>query len=331
MNIDVATEPLGTGSSGQPVYLKDIWPTQQEIQTTLLTALSADMFREQYASVFEGDARWRDLPVPEGDTFAWAEDSTYIRRPTFLEGLTPEPAAPIEIRGARALALLGDSITTDHISPAGAIKADSPAGLYLQAHGIGPRDFNSYGSRRGNHEVMMRGTFANVRLRNQLAPGTEGGWTSHLPGGDVMPIFDAAMKYIDAGVPLVVIAGKEYGSGSSRDWAAKGTMLLGVKAVVAESYERIHRSNLVNMGVLPLQFRAGESAASLGLTGTESFDLSGTGAALEPGGDVAIKATSADGAVTEFVVTCRVDTPDEMTSYRHGGILPFVLRRLAKA
>jgi aconitate hydratase len=310
------------------VYLRDIWPTQQEIQTTLLTALSADMFREQYASVFEGDARWRDLPVPEGDTFAWAEDSTYIRRPTFLEGLTPEPAAPIEIRGARALALLGDSITTDHISPAGAIKADSPAGLYLQAHGIGPRDFNSYGSRRGNHEVMMRGTFANVRLRNQLAPGTEGGWTSHLPGGDVMPIFDAAMKYIDAGVPLVVIAGKEYGSGSSRDWAAKGTMLLGVKAVVAESYERIHRSNLVNMGVLPLEFKAGDTAASLGLTGTEVFNLHGVADGLKPRGDVRVTAARADGTSQAFSTTVRIDTPEELVAFRHGGILPYVVRQL---
>jgi len=330
MNVDLTTEPLGTGSDGQPVYLKDVWPTQQEIQRTLAAALSAEMFRARYAGVFEGDELWRGLPVPTGDRFDWADDSTYIRRPTFLEGLAPEPAPPTEIEGARALARLGDSVTTDHISPAGSIKADSPAGQYLVAQGVAPKDFNSYGSRRGNHEVMMRGTFANVRLRNQLAPGTEGGWTTFLPGTDVMSIYDAAMKYREAGVPLIVMAGKEYGSGSSRDWAAKGTMLLGVRAVIAESFERIHRSNLVNMGVLPLQFAAGESAASLGLTGREVYDLVGTGEPLEPRGEVLVRATADDGTVTKFMVTVRVDTPEELTAYRHGGILPYVLRRLAR-
>jgi aconitate hydratase len=329
MNVDLTTEPLGKDRDGRPVYLRDLWPTAQEIQTTLLATVTADLFRQQYASVFEGDQRWRDLPVPEGDRFDWDDASTYVRRPSFLEGLPAAPAALTPIRGARVLALLGDSITTDHISPAGAIKADSPAGRYLIEQGIEPRDFNSYGSRRGNHEVMMRGTFANVRLRNHLAPGTEGGFTTWMPGGDVMPIYEAAVKYTEAGVPLVVLAGKEYGSGSSRDWAAKGTLLLGVRAVIAESFERIHRSNLVNMGVLPLQFKAGESAGSLGLTGKERFDLSGTDESLAPGGVVRVVATADDGTTTEFAVTARVDTPEELTAYRHGGILPYVLRRLA--
>jgi aconitate hydratase len=329
LNVDLTSEPLGTDKAGAPVYLKDIWPTQREIQQTLLSALSADMFREQYASVFEGDALWQGLPVPTGDRFAWEEDSTYIRKPPFLENLSIDPAPPAEITGARVLALLGDSITTDHISPAGAIKADTPAGRYLIEQGVQPRDFNSYGSRRGNHEVMMRGTFANVRLRNQLAPGTEGGWTTYLPGEDVLSIYDASMKYQAAGVPLVIIAGKEYGSGSSRDWAAKGTLLLGVKAVIAESFERIHRSNLVNMGVLPLQFAPGQSAASLGLTGVEVFDLAGSGADLMPRASVTVHARRVDGTVTTFRAVVRVDTPEELTAYRHGGILPYVLRRLA--
>ncbi len=331
MNLDLTTEPLGMDTHGTPVYLRDLWPTQQEIQQTMLGALSAEMFREQYASVFDGDIRWRDLPVPTGAQFAWEADSTYIRRPPFLENLTKEPAAPTEIAGARALALLGDSITTDHISPAGAIKKDSPAGDYLIAHGVEPKDFNSYGSRRGNHEVMMRGTFANVRLRNQLAPGTEGGWTTYLAAAEptVMSIFHASERYRASGIPLIVLAGKEYGSGSSRDWAAKGTMLLGVKAVIAESYERIHRSNLVNMGVLPLEFRDGESPATLGLTGHETFDLIGSGDALTSRGTVTVKATAADGTDTEFLATVRIDTPEELVAFRHGGILPYVLRRLA--
>jgi aconitate hydratase len=260
--------------------LKEIWPTAREIQDTMLASVTSEMFRTQYASVFDGDARWRALPAPAGGRFEWDPASTYVRRPPFLEGISRDPKPLTEINGARVLALLGDSITTDHISPAGSIKVDSPAGKYLQAEGVKPADFNSYGARRGNHEVMMRGTFANVRLRNQLAPGTEGGWTSFLPGGDVMTIYDASVKYRDAGVPLVVLAGKEYGSGSSRDWAAKGPMLLGVKVVIAESYERIHRSNLVNMGVLPLEFPAGQAVASLGLTGREVFDFAGSGPSL---------------------------------------------------
>jgi aconitate hydratase A / 2-methylisocitrate dehydratase len=329
LNVDLTTEPLGTGRNGRPVYLRDIWPTTAEIQRTMLEAISASMYREQYGHVFEGDERWRDLPIPTGDRFAWDPASTYIRRPPFLEGLAKEPAPPEEIVGARALAKLGDSITTDHISPAGSIKADSPAGRYLVAQGVAPKDFNSYGSRRGNHEVMMRGTFANVRLRNELAPGTEGGWTTCLVNDEVMSMYDASVTYADAGVPLVVLAGKEYGSGSSRDWAAKGTMLLGVKAVIAESFERIHRSNLVNMGVLPLEYAAGESAASLGLSGREVFDLSGSGATLASRGTVTVRARQDDGRAVQFTVVVRVDTPEELIAFRHGGILPYVLRRLA--
>jgi aconitate hydratase len=328
LNVDLTVEPLGLDRSGRPVYLKDIWPTQQEIQQTMLSAVSAEMFRRQYAAVFDGDERWRHLPVPTGDRFAWDDESTYIRNPPFLEDVSLEPQAPIEIRGARALALLGDSITTDHISPAGSIRADTPAGQYLIAHGVAPSDFNSYGARRGNHEVMMRGTFANVRLRNALAPGTEGGWTTYQPGGAPMSIYDASVAYREARVPLVVIAGKEYGAGSSRDWAAKGPMLLGVRVVIAESFERIHRSNLVNMGVLPLQFRTGQSAATLGLTGAEQFDFPGSGAALIPRGVVEVRAERPDGTHLEFVADVRVDTPEELVAYRHGGILPYVLRRL---
>ncbi|MGD9904392.1 MAG: aconitate hydratase AcnA [Vicinamibacterales bacterium] len=328
MNVDLTTEPLGIGRDGAPVYLRDIWPTEREIQAAMLASVTQEAFTSQYASVFEGDARWRALPVPTGDRFAWADDSTYIRRPPFLEGLSMTPPPAADIRGARVLALLGDSITTDHISPAGSIKADSPAGKYLQAHGVSPKDFNSYGARRGNHEVMMRGTFANVRIKNQLVPGVEGGVTALIPGGEVMPIYDAAMHYQAAGVPLVVLAGKEYGSGSSRDWAAKGTMLLGVKAVIAESYERIHRSNLVNMGVLPLQFADGESAATLGLTGRERYDFEGAGASLAARGTVTVVATADDGAERRFTAVCRIDTPEELTAYRHGGILPYVLRQL---
>jgi len=335
MNIDLTTEPLGHDKHGTPVFLRDIWPTNQEIQTTLLTALSADMYREQYADVFKGSQHWQKLPVPEGDRFTWEADSTYIRRPPFVENLSKEPAAPKDVTGARALAVLGDSITTDHISPAGSIKADSPAGKYLQAHGVAVKDFNSYGARRGNHEVMMRGTFANVRLKNQLAPGTEGGWTTYLSADrskdEVTSIYDASMKYQAAGVPLVVLAGKEYGSGSSRDWAAKGAMLLGIKVVIAESFERIHRSNLVNMGVLPLQFMPGDTAAGLGVTGHEVFDFAGSGAALHPRGTLTVKATAPDGAVKTFKAMIRVDTPEELTAFRHGGILPYVLRRLAQS
>jgi aconitate hydratase A / 2-methylisocitrate dehydratase len=331
MNIDLTTEPLGRGKDGRPVFLKDIWPSQREIQQAMHASVSAEAFRHEYASVFEGDARWRELPVPTGDRFAWEPDSTYIRRPPFLEGLSMNASGHTDIHGARALAVLGDSITTDHISPAGAIKADSPAGKYLIAHGVQPKDFNSYGARRGNHEVMMRGTFANTRIKNQIVPGVEGGVTTHLPSGEVMPIYDAAMKYQQSGVPLIVLAGKEYGSGSSRDWAAKGTMLLGVKAVIAESYERIHRSNLVNMGVLPLQFKDGENAHALGLTGREVFSFAGAGAALKPGAPIAVTAEIEGGESRTFTAVARIDTPEELTAFSQGGILPYVLRQLVKS
>ncbi|HEX7136698.1 MAG TPA: aconitate hydratase AcnA, partial [Vicinamibacterales bacterium] len=330
MTIDLTSEPIGVDSNGQKVFLRELWPTEREIQETMLKAVTSEMFREQYSDVFKGDERWRRLPVPTGERFVWDEKSTYIRNPPFFESITMEPAPVRDIHGARVLALLGDSITTDHISPAGSIKKDSPAGKYLIGHGVDPKDFNSYGARRGNHEVMMRGTFANIRLRNQMAPGTEGGWTTYQPGGEVMTIFDAAMKYKDASVPLVVIAGKEYGSGSSRDWAAKGTLLLGVKAVLAESFERIHRSNLVNMGVLPLQFDAGATAASLGLTGTERYELTGIEKSLAPGGAVKVRAVKDDGTAMEFTTTARIDTPEELVAFRHGGILPYVLRQLVR-
>jgi aconitate hydratase len=340
MNLDLVTEPLGTGSDGTAIYLKDIWPTSQEVQDAMLSSVTAESFRRQYAHVFEGPERWRTLPVPTGDRFQWEADSTYIRRPPFLENLTREPAPRTDIRNARALAVLGDSITTDHISPAGSIRADSPAGRYLIDHGVAPKDFNSYGARRGNHEVMMRGTFANVRLRNQLAPGTEGGVTTYLGPATaaassssaeaaVMSIYDAAMLYQQSAVPLIVLAGKEYGSGSSRDWAAKGTMLLGVKAVIAESFERIHRSNLVNMGVLPLEFTAGASVTSLGLTGREVFELAGSGDRLTPRGEIEVRATGEGGAKV-FSARVRIDTPEELLAFSHGGILPYVLRQLVK-
>jgi len=330
MNIDLVKEPIGTGSDGTAVYLKDIWPTQMEIMQAMLHSVTAEAFREQYASVFEGDVRWQNLPVPTGDRFLWEGASTYIRKPPFLEGLSMTPAPPSDLIDARALAVLGDSITTDHISPAGNIKANSPAGKYLIAHGVEPKDFNSYGARRGNHEVMMRGTFANTRIKNLMVPGVEGGVTAYLPGGEVMPIYDAAIKYQEERVPLVIIAGKEYGSGSSRDWAAKGTMLLGVKAVIAESFERIHRSNLVNMGVLPLQFKAGQSATTVGLTGRELFSLIGAGAALTPRGEITVSARAEDGSTKTFTVLARIDTPEELIAYSNGGILPYVLRQLVR-
>jgi aconitate hydratase len=339
MNVDLSSEPLGKGRDGQEVFLTDIWPTSQEIQQAMLTSVTAESFRRQYAQVFDGDVRWRNLPVPTGDRFAWDADSTYIRRPPFLENLTSQPAPRRDIQNARALAVLGDSITTDHISPAGSIKIDSPAGRYLIEHGVEPRDFNSYGARRGNHEVMMRGTFANVRLKNQLAPGTEGGVTTYLgPAAEaasvdsaaVMSIYDAAMLYQKAGVPLIVLAGKEYGSGSSRDWAAKGTMLLGVQAVIAESFERIHRSNLVNMGVLPLEFVNGESAGSLGLTGREVFELVGSGAALRPRAEITVRAIKSNADTKVFSARVRIDTPEELIAFSHGGILPYVLRKLVR-
>ncbi len=327
MQVDLTTEPLGVDRAGEPVFLKDLWPAEREIQEAMLSSVKSEMFREQYAHVFDGDDRWRSLPIPTGERFEWTDDSTYIRHPPFVEGITPEPTPPSDIAGARALAVLGDSVTTDHISPAGSIPADSPAGKYLISKGVPAGDFNSYGARRGNHEVMVRGTFANIRLRNQLAPGTEGGWTTLLPDGAVTTIYDASVRYRETGVPLIVIAGKEYGSGSSRDWAAKGTLLLGVKAVVAESYERIHRSNLVNMGVLPLQFKEGESAASLKLTGRETFDVVGVGS-LSPRGHVMVRATDSEGSVTEFTAVVRIDTPEELVAFRHGGILPYMVRQL---
>jgi aconitate hydratase len=319
MDLDLLREPLGEGSDGEPVYLRDIWPTQEEVNAAIESAIESDMFRKSYAEVFEGDENWNALTVPEGDRYVWGEDSTYVKRPPYFDGMPAEaPEGFDQIRGARALALLADSVTTDHISPAGSIKSDSPAGRYLVEHGVEPRGFNSYGSRRGNHEVMMRGTFANVRLRNRLAPGSEGGVTTK--DGEERFIFDAAMEYQEAGIPLCVLAGKEYGSGSSRDWAAKGPRLLGVRFVLAESYERIHRSNLVGMGVLPLQFPAGESAESLALEGFETFDL----APLEEGA----KTLGVKAGDVEFEARVRIDTPNEWLYYRHGGILQFVLRRV---
>jgi aconitate hydratase len=329
MDVNLTTDPLGEDRDGKPVYLKDIWPSSREIQEVILASVTSDMFRTSYASVFQGDERWTSIDSPEGEMFAWDDESTYIQNPPYFRGMTLEPPGIPEIRGARCLAKLGDSITTDHISPAGAIKQDSPAGLYLQGKGVQKADFNSYGSRRGNHEVMMRGTFANVRLRNQLAPGTEGGWTTFQPTGEQMSIYDAAMKYQAEGTPLIILAGKEYGTGSSRDWAAKGTNLLGVKAVITESFERIHRSNLVGMGVLPLNFMPGENAESLGLTGKERFTIEGLGDGSSE--TVSVSASAEDGGVTTFQARVRIDTPKEAEYFRHGGILHYVLRQLATA
>jgi aconitate hydratase len=324
MDVDLQHDPLGEDADGQPVYLRDIWPSAQEVAKTIEQAVQSDMFVKSYDAVYAGDERWNGLDIPGGDRFAWEPDSTYVRNPPYFEGLARDPEPVTDVEGARVLAVLGDSVTTDHISPAGAIKADSPAGRYLQEHGVSPKEFNSYGARRGNHEVMMRGTFANIRLRNLLAPGTEGGVTLHLPDEQELPIYDAAMRYADEGVPLVVLAGKEYGSGSSRDWAAKGTRLLGVRAVIAESFERIHRSNLVGMGVLPLQFSDGESVESLGLTGHETFSIAGIADADEVPRELTVRAGE-----TQFQVTVRIDTPKEQRYFQHGGILPFVLRQLS--
>jgi aconitate hydratase len=326
MDIDLVEDPLGVDADGEEVYLKDIWPSAKEIAQTIEEAVQSDMFRKSYGEVFDGDERWNGLEVPTGERFAWDDESTYVRQPPYFEGLPPQPTPLEDFEGARVLAKLGDSVTTDHISPAGSIKEDSPAGRYLKEHGVERRDFNSYGSRRGNHEVMMRGTFANIRLRNQLAPGTEGGVTRHLPVGEEMSIYDAAMRYADEGVPLVVLGGKEYGSGSSRDWAAKGTNLLGVRAVIAESFERIHRSNLVGMGVLPLQFADGDSAESLGLTGEEEFAVTGLAEPLTAG-DLP-RTVNVRAGDTEFEARVRIDTPKEADYFRHGGILPYVLRSL---
>ncbi len=331
MHIDIVNDPLGTDPAGNPVYLRDIWPSSEEIADTVEKALTPEMFTSRYANVFEGTKEWQAAgggAETGGQTYNWVAASTYVRNPPFFDGMAAEPAPVTDVRGARALAVLGDSVTTDHISPAGAIKPDSPAGQYLSGHGVAPRDFNSYGSRRGNHEVMMRGTFANIRIRNEMVPHIEGGYTKHVPSGEDMAIYDAAMRYAEEGTPLIVIAGKEYGTGSSRDWAAKGTRLLGVRAVVTESYERIHRSNLIGMGVLPLQFIAGESRKTHNLTGDETFDLAGL-ADLKPRGNITLTVTTPDGTSREIPLLVRIDTEDELDYFRHGGILHYVLRSMA--
>ena len=328
MDIDIVNEPLGNDKSGKPVYLREIWPTPQEVENTMRSSVTSEMFRKEYADVFTGDAHWRALPIPEGDLYAWDSKSTYIKNPPYFEAMPKKPSALGDLHGLRALAVLGDSVTTDHISPAGSIPADSPAGKYLIANGVQPMDFNSYGARRGNHEVMMRGTFANIRLKNLLAPGTEGGWTIHQPSGEKMSIYDAAMRYRDEKVPLIILAGKEYGSGSSRDWAAKGTILLGVRAVLAESFERIHRSNLVGMGVLPLEFLPGETPKTLGLTGLELFEIDGLAHNFEPRKKMKVRARDAAGKEKHFTAIARVDTPFEVAYYQHGGILQYVLRQM---
>ena len=327
MDFDIVNEPLGNDKAGRPVFLRDIWPTPQEVETAMRSSVSSDMFRKEYADVFTGDARWRSLPVPEGDLYAWDDRSTYIKNPPYFANMGAKPGALADLDGLRAVAVLGDSVTTDHISPAGSIQPDSPAGQYLIAHGVQPKDFNSYGARRGNHEVMMRGTFANIRLRNQLVQGAEGGWTIHQPSGERVTIYDAAMRYREEGVPLLVIAGKEYGSGSSRDWAAKGTILLGIRAVLAESFERIHRSNLVGMGVLPLEFLPGENLKTLGLTGLEVFSIEGLAQNFGPRKKMRVRLRGQNGQ-SEFDAIARVDTPFEVAYYQNGGILHYVLRQM---
>jgi aconitate hydratase len=321
MDIDLESEPVGQGSGGEDVYLRDLWPSAAEVQETIAASIEGDMFRRTYDDVFTGDETWRGMPSSESELYAWEPDSTYVRLPPYFEGMTREPGTVPDVVGARCLVWLGDSVTTDHISPAGSIKSDSPAGRYLTEHGVERKDFNSYGARRGNHEVLVRGTFANVRLRNLLVPGSEGTWTVHVPTGDEMSIYETSQRYLAEGTPLVVLAGKEYGSGSSRDWAAKGPNLLGVKAVIAESYERIHRSNLLMMGILPLQFPAGESAESLGLTGREEFSI--TGVRNGEADEVDVRAGD-----VEFRARVRLDTPREREYLQHGGILPYVIRRL---
>jgi aconitate hydratase len=330
MDFDVA-EPIGEDSDGKPVLLADLWPTLEEVSEVIRASLTSDMFRSRYGSVFAGDEHWKGVAVKEGQTYAWQDDSTYRQNPPYFEGMTMTPAPVADVENARVLVMVGDSVTTDHISPAGSIGPTTPAGLYLTEHGVPRQDFNSYGARRGNHDVMMRGTFANVRLRNLLAPGTEGGVTRHLPDGADMSIYDAAMTYASEGTPLIVLAGREYGTGSSRDWAAKGTALLGVRAVIAQSFERIHRSNLIGMGVIPLQFYKGDSAQSLGLRGTERFAIAGI-SDLNKGElpkELTVVATDDDGGTTEFRVVVRIDTPMEAEYYRHGGILHYVLRQMA--
>jgi aconitate hydratase len=327
LDIDITTEALGQGKDGQPVFLKDIWPSASDVAAAVSASVDPAMFKKGYANVFTGDANWSAIKTPAGKIYAWDGKSTYVKNPPYFDGITMTPAPVADIKGARALAVLGDSVTTDHISPAGNISKSSPAAKYLVSQGVQAVDFNSYGARRGNHEVMMRGTFANIRLRNLLLPGTEGGVTVHIPSGEQMSIFDASVKYKSAGTALVILAGKEYGTGSSRDWAAKGTMLLGVKAVIAETFERIHRSNLIGMGVLPLQYTEGQNAQSLGLTGKETFEIVG----LNRGSAKSVKviAKSDDGHATEFEARLRIDTPKELDYYQHGGILQYVLRQLA--
>jgi aconitate hydratase len=327
VDIDLHKDPIGTGSNGQPVYLKDIWPSNKEIRDTIGGAINADMYRASFSNVFQGDARWSGIKVPESQIYSWDDKSTYVRKPPYFDGITLTPPPVKDIANARVLCLLGDSITTDHISPAGSIKSSSPAGKYLLANGVEQKDFNSLGARRGNHEVMMRGTFANVRLKNKVAPGTEGGWTTYFPSNEVMSIYDASMKYQASNTQLVIIAGKEYGTGSSRDWAAKGTRLLGVSAVIAESYERIHRSNLVGMGVLPLQFNDGDNAEKLGITGKEHFTISGLNSGQAK--SVTVTAKGDDGNVITFIAQVRIDTPKEVEYYQHGGVLHYMLRTLA--
>jgi aconitate hydratase len=332
VDIDLTQEPLGNGSDGKPVYLKDVWPSPREVQDAIAKTIDSEMFRKTYADVYTGDGRWQSLKVPKGDTYAWDAASTYVKHPPYFEGMPDVPARVSDISGARCLCFFGDSITTDHISPAGSIKAASPAGKYLQSLGVKPEDFNSYGARRGNHEVMMRGTFANTRIKNKLMNGTEGGDTVFMDSGEKMSIYDAAMKYKEARTPTIVLAGKEYGSGSSRDWAAKGPYLLGVRAVIAESFERIHRSNLVGMGVLPLQFMEGESATSLGLAGQEVFSISGLAKVIDgdfsPGARLTVVARAKGGQEMKFEALLRIDTPNEVQYFKHGGILHYVLRRL---
>jgi aconitate hydratase len=328
IDLDLSKDPLGTGTDGQPVYLRDVWPSPASVRDAIREVVEPEQFEREYGRIFEGDEHWRSLPSPTGPMYAWDPDSTYVREPPFFEDMSPEASRPTDIEGARALAVLGDSVTTDHISPAGSIKSDSAAGRYLIEHGVQPLEFNSYGSRRGNHEVMLRGTFGNVRLRNMLAPGTEGPWTEHLPDGEPMTIYDAALRYRSERVPLVVLAGKEYGSGSSRDWAAKGPALLGIRAVLAESFERIHRSNLVGMGVLPLEYHSGDSAATLGLTGRETFSIRGLSAGIVPLMQVSVEVERDDGSSTSFPATVRIDEPPEVDYYLHGGILHMVLRHM---
>jgi aconitate hydratase len=326
VDIDLATEPLGVGTDGRPVFLKDIWPSAEEVATTMAAALKPELFRHQYSTVFQGDAAWQALPVPGGSRYAWDPASTYVQEPPFFQNLPAEPGPLRDVDGARVLAVLGDSVTTDHISPAGAIPKNGPAARYLREHGVEQPDWNTFGARRGNHEAMMRGTFGNVRIKNALVPDKEGNWTVHLPTGEVVSIYDAAMRYIAEGTPLVILTGKEYGTGSSRDWAAKGPALLGVKAVIAESYERIHRSNLVGMGVLPLAYPAGATRASLGLSGRETFSITGIAKGLTPGGTVQVKARNEDGRETTFAPVVRLNSQVELDYYRHGGILQRVLR-----